>query len=205
MNQELAALLPDALRDASSRVVLADGQVLFRRGEPVEFIYYVVQGELLALRYLPSGTEAVMQRAGAGEFFAQSAMGLSRYDCDARAKSATRAMRLPMRRLTEALATDGQFALTFAARLASDLRHQCARVERLQIKLVSDRILHFLACEGSMADKGLRLADLSEELGLDVATLSRAISKLRTAGEVVGKGRHIKLAPGFAAQESSGV
>ena len=122
MNPELAALLPDALRDCSSRVALADGQVLFRRGEPVEFIYYVVQGELLALRYLPSGSEVVM-RAGAGEFFAQSAMGLSHYDCDAKAKSTTLAFR-----------------------------------------------------EESMADKGLRLANLSEELGLDVATLSRAIS-----------------------------
>jgi hypothetical protein len=108
-----------------------------------------VQGELLALRYLPSGSEVVM-RAGAGEFFAQSAMGLSHYDCDAKAKSTTHAVR-----------------------------------------------------EGSMADKGLRLASLSEELGLDVATLSRAISKLQTAGEVVGKGRHVKLASNVATQETS--
>ena len=198
MKQDLPSLLPEALRTSASRVSLVDRQMLFHQGEPVEYIYYVLRGELLAVRYLPDGTEAVMQRARAGEFFAQSAIAVSHYACDARATSATDVARLPVRRLKESLTSDGTFALAFAAQLASDLRRQCTRVERLRIKRARDRILHFLVCEGTLPERGLRVVDLSQEIGLDASTVSRTITELRATGEVVGQGRQIRLASRIA-------
>lgn len=195
MKQDLPALLPEVLRASASRGALAAGQMLFHQGDPVECIYYVLRGEVLALRYLPDGSEAVMQRARAGEFFAQSAMAASHYACDAKATAATDVARLSARQLSLALSSDGPFAFAFSARLASDLRRQCTRVERLLMRLGRDRILHFLVCEGSLADRGLRITDLSKEVGLDPSTVSRLIADLRASGEVVGTGRQIRLAP----------
>lgn len=194
----LPALLPEALRASATRVTLAGGQALFKQGDPVGDIFYVLRGEMLALRHLPDGTEAVMQRARSGEFFAQAAMQLSHHACNARAATASELVRLPVRQLAQALATDARFAWTFPARLACDLRRQCTRVERLLMKLGRDRVLHYLVCEGSPADQGLSIADLAEEVGLDPCTVSRLIAELRASGELVGRGRHIQLAPAYA-------
>ncbi len=194
MKPELPALLPEVLRASASRVALNAGQMLFFQGDPVEYIYYVLRGEVLALRHLPDGTEAVMQRARAGEFFAQSAMLMNHYACDAKATAATDVARLSVRQLAKTLTSDGSFALAFSARLAGDLRLQCTRVERLLMKLGRDRVLHFLVCEGSLAERGLRITDLSKEIGLDPSTVSRLIADLRASGEVVGTGRNIRLA-----------
>lgn len=194
MKPELPALLPEKLRAGASRVALNAGQMLFFQGDPVEHIYYVLRGEVLALRHLPDGTQAVMQRARAGEFFAQSAMLMSHYACDAKATAATDVACLSVRQLAQTLTSDGSFALAFSARLAGDLRRQCTRVERLLMKLGRDRVLHFLVCEGNLAERGLRITDLAKEIGLDPATVSRLIAELRAGGEVVGTGRHIRLA-----------
>lgn len=195
MKPDLPALLPEALRTNASRVSLNAGQMLFFQGEPVEHIYYVLRGEVLALRHLPDGTEAVMQRARAGEFFAQSAMLMSHYACDAKATAATDVARLAVRQLAQALTSDGAFALAFSARLAADLRRQCTRVERLLMKRGRDRVLHFLVCEGSLAERGLNINDLAKEIGHDPSTVSRLIADLRASGEVVGAGRNVRLAP----------
>lgn len=195
MKLDLPALLPEALRASSSRVSLNADQLLFLQGAPVEYIYYVLRGEVLALRHLPDGTEAVMQRARAGEFFAQSALLMSHYACDAKATAATDVSRLSVTQLTQALTSDGAFALAFSARLAGDLRRQCTRVERLLMKRARDRVLHYLVCEGGPAERGLFITDLAKEIGHDPFTVSRIIADLRASGEVVGTGRNIRLAP----------
>jgi CRP/FNR family transcriptional regulator len=194
MTAALPALLTQALHAAASQVSLARGQMLFRVGEPVEHIYFVLQGELLAVRYLPDGSEAVMQRARTGEFFAQSAMAVKRYSCDARAGELTLIARLPVRTVLDTIATDGPFALAFAAQLAGDLRRQCTRVERLRIKRARDRVLHYLVCEGPLILPGRKLQDWARELGLEPETLYRSLAELQANGELVRETGAIRLA-----------
>jgi CRP-like cAMP-binding protein len=76
----------------------------------VEHIHFVLEGELLTVRYLSDGSEAVMQRARDGEFLAQSAMLVPHYSCDTRAASSTEVGRIPLRELRDALSSDGSFA-----------------------------------------------------------------------------------------------
>lgn len=190
----LPTLLPDAVRDETSQVSLARGEMLFRVGDPVEHIHFVLKGEVLAVRYLPDGTEAVMQRGTAGEFFAQSAMAVQRYSCNARAASACEVARVPVGILTSALGSNGSFALAFACQLAMDLRRQCSRVERLRIKRARDRVRHYLVCEGQVSQPGTKLQDWARELGLEPETLYRALAELEAAGEVVREARSVRLA-----------
>jgi CRP-like cAMP-binding protein len=186
--------LPQALRHASSSLTLQRGQLLFRLGEPVEHIHYVTRGELLAVRYLADGAEVVMQRARAGEFFAESAMTAQHYSCDARAAAASEIVRLPVRTLIAALASGGSFSVAFALQLATDLRRQCSRLERLRIKRARDRVRHYLVCEGPMTQPDATLQDWARELGLEPETLYRTLAGLEAAGEVVREARGVWLA-----------
>ncbi|MDZ7592099.1 MAG: Crp/Fnr family transcriptional regulator [Rubrivivax sp.] len=189
----LPPFLPEALRREASAVALQRGGKLFHCGERVSHIHFVVAGELLAVRYLRDGSEAVMQRARGGEFFAQSAMLVPHYSCDARAACASEIVRLPVEALRDTLAADGRFALAFAGQMAADLRRQCTRVERLRIKRARDRVRHYLVCEGPLAADA-RLQDWAHELGLEPETLYRALAELETGGEIVREGRAVRLA-----------
>jgi len=52
--------------------------MLFREGQTVAGIHYVISGEVEALRHMEASSEAVMMRAGPGEFFADSAIAVAR-------------------------------------------------------------------------------------------------------------------------------
>lgn len=180
----LPSFLPPALLQESTRVALTRNERLFRVGEKVEHIHFVLEGELLAVRYLRDGSEAVMQRARDGEFFAQSAMLVPAYSCDARATSPTEVVRIPVRELRHALSCDGSFAMAFAGQLAADLRRQCTRVERLRIKRARDRVRHYLVCEGPLRSSNAKLRDWARELGLEPETLYRTLAELEASGEI---------------------
>ena len=122
-------------------VWLARDERLFCVGEPEAHVHFVIHGEVLAVRYLSDGSQAVMQRARGGEFFAHSAMLLPRYTCDTYAACPTQVARLPVCSLREALASDGTFAVAYADQLAVDLRRQCTRVERLRITSAQARVI----------------------------------------------------------------
>lgn len=184
MTKDLPTYLPAALLQESTRIGLARNEHLFQLGEPAAHIHFVLKGELLAVRYLSDGSQAVMQRARDGEFFAQSAMLVPRYSCDARATCPTEVARLPVHELRTALTGGGAFALAFTGQLAADLRRQCTRVERLRIKRARDRVLHYLACEGPILGGSGTLQDWARELGLERETLYRTLSELEATGEI---------------------
>jgi CRP-like cAMP-binding protein len=198
----LPAFVPASLRRECTHVGLNRNERLFSVGEPVAHIHLVIEGELLAVRYLRDGAEAVMQRARGGEFFAQSAMLVPRYSCDARAAVATEVARIPVDLLRATLATDGPFALAFAGQLAADLRRQCTRVERLRLKRARDRVRHYLVCEGALPVQA-RLHDWARELGLEPETLYRTLAELESAGEIQ-RGEGIALRAAAAGDKPDG-
>jgi CRP-like cAMP-binding protein len=184
MRSGLPTYLPDILLKEATQVDLARNERLFQLGDPVDHVFFVLHGEVLAVRYLSDGSEAVMQRARDREFFAQSALLVTNYSCDARAAGPAQVMRLPVRELRAALRADGEFALAFTGQLASDLRRQCTRVERLRIKRAKDRVRHYLACEGPLISGGAKLQDWARELGLEPETLYRTLAELESCGEI---------------------
>ena len=55
---------PESLRQAAIELKLTTGEVLFRVGDPVRFVYRVQQGELRLVRYGSTGVAASLQVAG---------------------------------------------------------------------------------------------------------------------------------------------
>jgi CRP-like cAMP-binding protein len=123
-----------ALREEISALALTRGDLPFRRGDPVAHVHFVVQGEVLALHHLSDGSEAVMQRACGGEFFAQSAVQLPRFACNARVTGATKAARLPVEALNAALAIDADLARAWRGQQALGPRRQRMRAGPLRLQ-----------------------------------------------------------------------
>jgi CRP-like cAMP-binding protein len=60
-------------RRGASTVRFPPGEVIFRQGDPGDFIYKVIDGEVEVVRE-EAGEEKVLARLGAGEFFGEAAL-----------------------------------------------------------------------------------------------------------------------------------
>jgi len=87
---DLAPARPER-EPAVRRVEVEDGQVLFKQGDPPDFVYVVEEGELEVFRQRPDGTEAVLARVGSGQYVGEIGplLGLPR-SASVRAIGATR-------------------------------------------------------------------------------------------------------------------
>ncbi|MDZ7754544.1 MAG: Crp/Fnr family transcriptional regulator [Gammaproteobacteria bacterium] len=183
----LPECLPPALVERSDTVPVAGGERLFSFGAPVTHVYFVLEGEMKAVRYLPDGREVIMLRAGAGEFFGESALAVETFVCDAFATRPSRVVALPAATFRAQLQQDPAFAHAFSMLMAKAARRQCSRYERLRLSKARDRVLHLLGCE---ADGNGRytlagtLADLAGELGLEPETLYRMLAELKREGHI---------------------
>jgi CRP/FNR family transcriptional regulator, dissimilatory nitrate respiration regulator len=195
---QLPDFLPATLASALRVLSLNKGEVLFRQGEAVTSLVYVLTGEMKAVRAHLDGAECVMVRSKAGEFFAESALASPAYVCDGIAVCPSRIALMPVDALRQALREDGEFALAFAMALAKQARKQCSRYERVRLKRARDRVLHYLACEGGSTgcvDLASSLAELAGELALEPETLYRTVAELEAEGRVARDSRKLTLLP----------
>ena len=182
---ELPAWFPSILKNATRTVELNRNEKLFELNARSDAIYFVQAGEVCATRFLPDGTPAVMQRSRAGEFFAEAALCVERYTCEAVAAKKSSVRLIPKDRLTKLLQEDADLSLHYIRAISADMRKQCSRVERLRIKRAPDRVLHYLMCETD-ATRTLTLqttrAQWADELGLEPETLYRTLAGLEQEG-----------------------
>lgn len=193
MNPQTDWLIQACGKDVSEVAVEAEG-FLFRLGDVPRDFYLVVEGEARARRYGTDGAEIVMQRARAGEFFAEAGMVAPRYSCEGYFPVASRVLRIPLVVIRQLITTNGEFALRFAQFLALSMRRQCARYERLRLKRAGERVLHYLNCEltgpaGADLELDIPLAEWADDLGLDPATLYRALADLEKKGLIAREPR----------------
>ena len=190
----LPPYFPDALTNAARRVPLEKGEVLFRVGQKVSGIYYVIRGEVKALRHMTESAEAVMARAMGGEFFAESAIAAPLYSCEGVAVKPSQLLFIPTSSLEKALA-DTDFAKAFFLANAANARRQCSRYERVRLRSARERVLHLLTCESGpdgVFDWSAPLTELALELALEPETLYRVLSELEAEGEIAREKRRFR-------------
>ena len=180
MTQSLPQYFTEHLIAAARIQSLKKGGWLFRCGDKVEGIYFVLEGEVKAVRHLANDSEAVMMRASNGEFFAESAIAADHYSCDAIAVKPLRIAFVSQPDLNKAL-QNAEFAKAFFLANAMNARRQCSRYERVRLRSAKDRVLHIMACEGG--PDGIfhwpgPLTELAVELALEPETLYRVLSEL---------------------------
>ena len=185
------------LISAAQQRHLAKDEHLFREGDCVAGIFYVLSGEMKATRHMPDGNEVIMMRAIAGEYFAESGLASQRYTCDGVCVKDAELAFFPKEAIETALSRP-DFANAFLLALAGHARRQCSRYERLRLRGAQDRVLHMIMCEGG-PDGVLNwkppLAELAAELALEPETLYRVLADLEAAGKISRNRRRLQILP----------
>ena len=187
---------PQSLIAVSRFLSLQKGENLFQREDQVDALFYIIEGELIALRYQRDGKPVIMMRNMADEIFAPASMNMSIYPCSAEATRTTKLLKIPLNIINEHLSSHPDFARYYIQSLADNLKKQCARSERLRLKSVKQRVLHFISCEspsGTEITLSCPMSKWAEELGVEPESLYRTLSELEKEGVIKRIKRHIKL------------
>ncbi len=172
--------------------------MLFRRGDPASCVFFVHSGEVRMLRSGRAGEDILLHRARPGEFFAEAALECPRYLCDGIAFQASTVAVLPKSELGALIDNDRGFSRQWNSLITRELRAARARIERLALSSVAERVRHFIASEGrdSASAKVVlsgSLKDLARDLGVTHEALYRTLARMQKAGEIDRKGTTLVL------------
>lgn len=185
----------EELINRSHFISLKKGEFLFQTNDKVVGIYYVFSGEIKAMRNLIKGTEVVMMRSQAGDYFGESALAIEYYICDALCTKNAEVAFLSKDSVMTAL-TNNAFSMAFFLAITKSSRRQCSRYERLRLHKAKDRMKHFLICESN--SNGLlvwhsSLLELAGELAIEPETLYRVLAELEKEGMIHRNKKEIQL------------
>lgn len=177
--------IPPKLRDLAERRSTEAGETLFRLGDRVRGVFYVVAGEIRLVRRARKGMDIVLQRSRAG-YFAEASFNTEVYHCDAVVAKTGAVLRFPAEAFRAALATDMNFRNAWMVHLARELLKSRAQCERLGLKSAEQRIVHYIESEGS--DGIVTLIESRKawaaELGLTHEALYRTLRRLQAGGAI---------------------
>jgi CRP-like cAMP-binding protein len=183
-----------ALRAAARRFRKPAGAAIFLTGQRPTRLFFVAAGEAVMSRTDRHGRSLVLQRASGG-FLAEASLSSARYHCDAYSRTATALVAFPVDLLRRAIDTDARTRWAWIAMLAGEIRRQRANVERMSLKSVRERLVHWLLTEGEGGRFALRTTrkELAAELGVTHEALYRTIAALVRTGELVDEGGSLTL------------
>jgi CRP/FNR family transcriptional regulator, dissimilatory nitrate respiration regulator len=193
--QPALALIPALLRKLTERWDIEAGQTLFRIGDRVESVFFVVSGEVRLVRRDRNGTEVILQRSRGG-FFAEASLNGKVYHCDVLAIQAGYVLRFPAKVFRAMLDDDADFRDAWMTHLAREVRKLRAQCERLSLHSAADRVIHYIEAEG--VDGAITLNQSRKawaaELGLTHEALYRVLRKMQDAGTLQVLGERLSIA-----------
>lgn len=145
----LPDFVPRSLSAIAREQLLPRGTTLFRAGQRPIRVFYITLGEVHLVRHGMHGQTVVFQRSGPGRFLAEPSIDSPHYHCDAVAVRASRLRAFPLAEFRKTLDVDPEFARRWRLFLAQEVRRLRAQAERLAMRTVRDRIIHYIECEGS--------------------------------------------------------
>jgi CRP-like cAMP-binding protein len=175
-----AGLVPSTLCNVAKQVNAKSGTALFRIGDPVRYIFLVVEGEARLKRQGSNGQEIILQRSRCG-FIAEASLETRAYHCDAITAEPTVLIRFPIAAFRSALNDEPAFRRGWQSLLAKEVRKLRAQCERLSLNSAVDRISHYIESEGSNGEVNLTQTKKSwaAELGLSHEALYRALRRMQ--------------------------
>ena len=159
------------------------GTTIFLTGQRPQAMFFVADGHAVLTRTDVDGTPLVLQKATSG-FLAEASLSSPTYHCDAFCRTACRLIAIPIRELRAAIERDARVRWAWISMLAAEVRRQRFNVERMALKSVRGRLLHFLAIEGERGKVHLRgtKRELAADLGISHEALYRTIAALKREG-----------------------
>ncbi|WP_425045693.1 Crp/Fnr family transcriptional regulator [Primorskyibacter sp. S87] len=175
------------------------GETLFLQEETAKVIHVVLDGWIKLFRMAPTGSEAVVSVFTRGESFGEAvALRNSPYPVSAQAVTACEVMQIPAQVFTSLMKRDPEICVSILASTFTHLHSLVAQLEQLKAQTGAQRVAEFLltlcddeaiSCDVTLPyDKML----IAGRLGMKPESLSRAFTRLKTAGVVV-KRNHAEI------------
>ncbi len=181
------------------------GDYLFREGETARGFFIVRQGAVNVHRLGADGMEKTIHVFRQGQSFAEGALaGDGSYPASARAVEDCDLLFVPRAEFLALIKSHADLALRMIGSMSQHLRLLVNAIEDLQGKDVETRLIHWLLkrCPQPRTDAPFEIAldvtktALASELSTRNETLSRALARLRDAGQIAVEGKRIRvLAP----------
>lgn len=177
-------------------------QELFREGDPARGFFVVRKGAISVYRLSADGTETVIHVFRAGQSFAEGALAAAGgYPASARVVEDCELLFVPREEFLALIRSHADIALRMIASMSQHLRLLVNTLEDLQGKDVETRLAHWLLkrCPTPRPAApvdivlGVTKSALAAELSTRNETLSRALARLRDAGEITVEGKMIRV------------
>lgn len=195
-DQRLLDLLPPAILAECEVLNVIKGEQLFAKGQRPRHLFWVHAGQVVLERAAANGSSVVLQRTLRG-FVSEASLQSPRYHCDAKVVVDARITRVPVHALLQALTDDPAFALRWIGMLNQEVRRLRLQCERLSLKGVQARVLHWLETEGTDGCCAVTAGykSLAAELGVSHEALYRALADMSEAGLVTRAPDRLCLKP----------
>lgn len=189
--------LPQAVREEGIDRKLKAGEALFRIDTPTAGLFEVIKGKIKLVRVEPSGREAILHIAAAGDIVAEASLFSPAYHCDAIATVDSVVRLYPKGLVLAAFNRDAKAAHAFMGMLARQIMDLRTRLEQRNIHSARDRVRRYLTLnvgpDGRTVTLSGTLKDLAGELGLAHEVLYRTLAEMAADGEVERLKGGIKL------------
>lgn len=163
---------------ASQKRRFEPGQHLFHRGDPVQSLFRVVEGEVQLVRHQEAGNVIVLQRAKPGDVVAEASVFAGTYHCDAIAHTETTVLSVSRDAFLNHFHQNPEFAAAWAARLAREVQLMRLQNEILSLKTVRERLRAWQAWHGDLPPKG-EWVHIARQIGVSPEALYREMAKRR--------------------------
>jgi CRP/FNR family transcriptional activator FtrB len=197
-----AAVSDDALRHLAARSALRHfdrDEILFRAGDPPEYLHVLIEGTVQLSAATSGGREAVVELLRPVDAFLMAAALVSQpYLLSARTVEPAQILLIPLHLLLSELKTNPELTLSLLGSMARQYRHLVREIKNLRLRTAAQRLalylLRLVEVDGDAQaaqlphDKKL----LADRLGMTPESFSRAISELRQHGVDV-RGEEVRI------------
>lgn len=190
-------------RQIDSRRSLREGESLFRAGDPFQALYAINAGSVKTSILPEDGREQVAGYYMQGEIVGFDGIASGRHTCNSAALENSVVCAVPFASLEHLARTMPMLQQCIYRMLTQEVARNHDIMLQFGIRDAQVRLVAFLLdlakrcrrCGLSASELTLRLsrAEMGSYLGLNLATVSRALSRLQDAGLMQVQGRHIKL------------
>jgi CRP/FNR family transcriptional regulator, dissimilatory nitrate respiration regulator len=181
------------IADHSTERQYGEGQVLFTAGSIPPGLLLVIEGRVRVIRGRGDRQHLVHYESPGGALGEVPVFAGGTYPATAVAAEPTRCVLVPAETIIAAIRVDPEVALAFLARLAERTRGLVARLDRLAVHSVRDRLTAFLLERQRLAGAGVpfSLGATQEEVAQDLGTVREVL--VRGIRELVSTG-HLRRA-----------
>lgn len=188
------------LAAGATRVTLARGRTLFRKGERTGGMYLVVYGEIKLIASSPARGARLSGIVGPGRSFGEPVMFLERAALvDAQAASDALLLQLPQALVFDEIERNPRFARRMLAGLAQRVERLVHELDRQAVGSGAERLAAYLLRHRRDTDGAIDLtlpapkAEIASLLNMTPEHFSRVLHELAAAGVLSVQGRRITV------------